>query len=96
MEWYYKELEDIEREFGKKVRDYVYDASEPYKSLPWKERKQHTINHIKTAPLGSKLIVACDKINNLEDAISNIKEFGEDRVLSRNSVYESCIEKCWC
>lgn len=57
-----------------------------------KERKQHTINHIKTAPLGSKLIVACDKINNLEDAISNIKEFGEDRVLSRNSVYESCIE----
>ena len=93
--------EDIEKEFGKKVRDYVYDASEPDKSLPWKERKQHTINHIKTAPLGSKLIVASDKINNLEDSISNIKECGEDKVLSRNpeeqkwyytSVYKSCIE----
>ena len=77
-------FEDIEKEFGKKVRDYVYDASELDKSLPWKERKQHTINHIKTAPLGSKLIVASDKINNLEDSISNIKECGEDKVLSRN------------
>ena len=92
---------DIEREFGKEVRDYVYDASEPDKTLPWKERKQHTVNHIRTASLGSKLIVACDKINNLEDAISNIKEFGEDKVLARNpeeqkwyytSVYKSCIE----
>ena len=61
----------------------------------------HTINHIKTAPLGSKLIVACDKISNLEDSLSNIKKYGEDKVLSRNpeeqkwyytSVYESCIE----
>ena len=69
--------------------------------MPWKDRKEHTIEHIKTAPLGSKLIVACDKINNLEDAISNIKEFGEDKVLARNpeeqkwyytSVYNSCIE----
>lgn len=93
-------LDDIEMEFGKNVRDYVYDASEPDKSLPWKDRKQHTIEHIRTAPLGSKLIVACDKISNLEDAISNIKEFGEDKVLARNpeeqkwyytSVYKSCI-----
>ena len=71
-------FEDIEKEFGKKVREYVYDASEPDKTLPWKERKIHTIEHIKNAPLGSKLIVACDKISNLEDALSNIKKYGED------------------
>ena len=80
-----KTFDDIEKEFGKSVRDYVYDSSEPDK----------------TAPLGSKLIVACDKISNLEDSLSNIKKYGEDKVLSRNpeeqkwyytSVYESCIE----
>ena len=94
-------FEDIEKEFGKQVRDYVYDASEPDKSLSWQERKEHTINHIKTAPLGSKLIVACDKINNLEDSLSNTEQYGQDIVLSRNpeqqkwyytSVYQSCIE----
>jgi (p)ppGpp synthase/HD superfamily hydrolase len=66
-------FEDIEKEFGKKVRDYVYDASEPDKSLDWEERKKHTIEHIKTAPLESKLIVACDKISNLE-ALSDCVE----------------------
>lgn len=94
-------FEDIEKEFGKKVRDYVYDSSEPDKTLPWKERKVHTIEHIKNAPLGSKLIVACDKISNLEDALSNIEKYGEDKVLSRNpeeqkwyytEVYNSCIK----
>ena len=59
-----KTFEDIEKDFGKKIRDYVYDASEPDKTLPWKDRKEHTINHIKNAPRGSKLIVACDKISN--------------------------------
>ena len=94
-------FEDIEKEFGRKVRDYVYDSSEPDKTLPWKERKIHTIEHIKNAPLGSKLIVACDKISNLEDALSNIEKYGEDKVINRNpeeqkwyytSVYNSCIE----
>lgn len=94
-------FEDIEKEFGKKVRDYVYDSSELDKTLPWKERKIHTIEHIKNAPLGSKLIVACDKISNLEDALSNIEKYGEDKVINRNpeeqkwyytSVYNSCIE----
>ena len=93
-------FEDIEEEFGKQVRDYVYDASEPDKTLSWKERKIHTIEHIKNAPLNSKLIVICDKINNLEDALSHIEKYGEDRVISRNpeeqkwyytSIYESCI-----
>ena len=96
-------FEDIEREFGKKIRDYVYDASEPDKTLEWEERKKHTIEHIKKAPIGSKLIVACDKINNLEDLLENIEKNGEERafkIISRNkdmqkwyytSVYESCI-----
>lgn len=94
-------FDDIERSFGKQIRNYVYDASEPDKSLPWKERKEHTIEWIKKAPLGSKLIVASDKISNLEDALRNIKKYGQDDVLARNpeeqkwyyvNVYKSCIE----
>ncbi len=97
------EFEDIEKEFGKTVRDYVYDASEPDKSLEWEERKKHTIEHIKNAPLGSKLIVACDKISNLEDLYECIEKYGEEEswgALKRGkeiqrwyycSVYESCI-----
>lgn len=97
------EFEDIEREFGKTVRDYVYDASEPDKSLEWEERKKHTIEQIKNAPMGSKLIVACDKINNLQDLYEGILKYGEEKawsVLKRGkdlqkwyytSVYESCI-----
>lgn len=71
-------FDDIEKEFGKKVRDYVYDASEPDKSLSWEERKKHTIQQIKNAPLGSKLIVACDKISNLEDLYECIEKYGEE------------------
>ena len=95
--------DDIEKEFGKKVRDYVYDASEPDKSLEWEDRKKHTIEHIKDAPLGSKLIVACDKITNLESISDCIELYGEEKEygsLKRGkdkqkwyytSVYESCI-----
>ena len=96
-------FDDIEKEFGKTVRDYVYDASEPDKSLEWEDRKKHTIEHIKNSPLGSKLIVACDKISNLEDMYESIEKYGEEKAwnhLKRNkelqkwyytSVYESCI-----
>lgn len=97
------EFEDIEKEFGKKVRDLVYDSSEPDKSLDWEDRKKHTIEHIKNAPLGSKLIVACDKISNLEDMYESVKKYGEDKAwsaLKRGkeiqkwyycSLYDSCI-----
>ena len=97
-------FEDIQKEFGENVMKYVYDASEPDKSLEWEERKKHTIEHIKNAPLGSKLIVACDKISNLEDLYEKIKIYGEEKSYSALkkgkelqkwyycSVYESCIE----
>lgn len=95
---------DIEKEFGKRVMEYVYDASEPDKSLEWEDRKKHTISHIKTAPLASKLIVACDKISNLEDLSDCIELYGEEKAWSSlkrardkqkwyyTSVYESCVE----
>lgn len=82
----------------------MYDVSEPDKTLEWEERKKHTIEHIKEAPLGAKLIVACDKISNLEDLYECIQKYGEEKAwgsLKRGkekqkwyycSVYESCVE----
>lgn len=96
-------FEDIKNEFGEEIMKYVYDASEPDKSLEWEDRKKHTIEHTKNAPIGSKLIIACDKISNLEDLSDCIELYGEEkawRALKRNkdkqkwyytSVYESCI-----
>lgn len=60
-------LEDIKEEFGDEVANLVNYASEPDKSLSWEERKKHTINEIKYAPLKNKLVVCADKISNLED-----------------------------
>jgi len=96
-------FEDIEEEIKEKAKSFVYDASEPDKSLSWEERKKHTIEHIKGAPLGSKLIVACDKINNLEDLYESIQKYGEEQSYNSlkrgkdlqkwyySTVYESCI-----
>lgn len=96
-------FEDIEKEFGKQIRDYVYDASEPDKTLSWEDRKAHTINHIKNKSLESKLLVASDKISNLEYLKDNIDNYGEEKawsVLKETkerqewyyiNVYKSCI-----
>ena len=63
-------------------------------------QKTHTIEHIKTAPLGSKLIVACDKISNLEDLISigtlglikAINTFKLDKNIKLATYASRCIE----
>lgn len=70
-------FDDIEKEFGEKIKNYVYDASEKNKSLEWEERKKYTIKHIKNSPLESKLIVACDKISNLDDLYECLQKYGE-------------------
>ena len=49
-------IDDIETEFGKEVASLVMSASEPDKSLPWEERKQHAIELTKNLPLRNKLV----------------------------------------
>ena len=60
-------IEDIEKHFGKDIKSLVMGATEPDKSLPWEERKQHTIDSIKKLDLRHKALVCADKISNLED-----------------------------
>ena len=60
-------IEDIEKEFGDDITSLVYGASEPDKSLPWEERKKHTIESIKDMDIRHKALICADKISNLED-----------------------------
>lgn len=95
-------INDIEKEFGSDVAQLVMGASEPDKSLSWKERKTHTIKEIKKLPLRNKLVICADKINNLEDLFLKFEKSGkrdfssfnkgeEDQKWYYTSVYESLI-----
>ena len=60
-------LSDITKMFGEDIASLVNGASEPDKSLTWEERKQHTIDTIKTLDIRHKAIICADKISNLND-----------------------------
>lgn len=70
--------EDIKKKFGEEIAELVDGVSESDKSLSWEERKQETIDYLKTACLDEKLIECADKINNLESIYLDIKKEGEE------------------
>src|SRR5213080_1888393 len=64
-------LADIEESFGPKIVKIVEGCSEPDKSLPWEERKKHTIEFLKTAPLETRAVVCADKLHNIRSIIND-------------------------
>ena len=69
-------LEDIEKIFGKDVRDIVDEVTED-KSLSWKERKIEAIEKVRTASFEGKMVECADKINNLETLYDSLEKNGE-------------------
>jgi (p)ppGpp synthase/HD superfamily hydrolase len=68
----------VEQEFGARVADLVAAESEPDKSRPWRERKQHTIDHLRsTKDLDVKLIAAADKLHNVQSIQLDLATLGE-------------------
>ncbi|PLR92020.1 HD domain-containing protein [Bacillus sp. T33-2] len=59
-------LQDIEQEFGSKIAEIVEGCSEPDKSLSWEERKEHTIEFLKTASAEIRAVACADKLHNLQ------------------------------
>lgn len=59
-------LDEIEKEFGKKVREIVSEVTDD-KSLPKAKRKQLQIEHAKGSSFEAKLIKLADKLYNLRD-----------------------------
>ena len=72
----------LAQEFGTKVARLVADTSEPDKSLSWRERKEHTLEHLATAPFEVKLIAAADKLHNVQSIQLDAAALG-DKVWER-------------
>jgi (p)ppGpp synthase/HD superfamily hydrolase len=70
-------LEAIRRSFGEKVASLVKAASEPDKSDTWENRKRHTIEYLKTAPMDALLLSCADKLDNIRSIKEDYERFGE-------------------
>ena len=70
-------LDYIRDTFGKKVSMLVEGASEPDKSLPWEERKRHTVNYLKIAPLAVRLVACADKLHNIRTIATEHEKIGD-------------------
>lgn len=67
---------DIEREFGLEVARIVAGNTED-KSKTWEERKQHTIDWVKIAPLHIKALIVADKLDNLHSMYEDFLMMGD-------------------
>lgn len=74
----YVTLDYIREKFGEKVAQIVQGCSEPDKSLPWEQRKQHTVEFLKTAPLEVRTVTCADKLHNLLTIIADYEIMGDD------------------
>ena len=70
-------VEAITDEFGTRVAEMVQGCSEPDKTLPWRVRKQHTIEQLKTASLEIRAVSCADKLHNMRCIAGDYQEIGE-------------------
>ena len=72
----YITLDDIANEFGPVVAGIVHSNTEN-KLAPWMERKQTTINQIKSSSLPVKALIVADKLDNLRSLVMNHETLGD-------------------
>lgn len=71
-------LEEIQQQFGPKIAQIVEGCSEPDKSLPWKDRKEHTIDFLKTASEEIRVVVCADKLHNIRSIRKEYEQIGDN------------------
>jgi (p)ppGpp synthase/HD superfamily hydrolase len=72
-------LAEVRERFGEDVAEIVDGCTEPeHKTRPWEERKQHTIEFMRTAPFEVRVVAAADKIDNLRAITAELGRVGED------------------
>jgi len=72
----------IREQFGERVEKFVLECSDSTEAKgqpkrPWRERKEKSIAKIKTVASESRLIIACDKLDNLRSMIYDYRIVGE-------------------
>jgi len=82
-------LQDIITAFGEHIAHIVNECTEPDKKLPWKIRKQHTIDKVRNASPEVKCVVCADKLHNLYSLEKSFKESGDEMWQYFNSNYQS-------
>jgi hypothetical protein len=60
------------------VAELVIGASEPDRSAPWRERKEHTIAFVRTAPRDVLEVLAADKLDNVRSIKESLAERGDE------------------
>jgi hypothetical protein len=71
-------LDDIRTLFGEEVAGIVAGCSEPDKDASWEDRKQHTLDELKDAPLAVKFVTCADKLHNVSSMIEEHKRLGDE------------------
>lgn len=72
--------EELKEQFGVRVADLVAEESED-KSKSWRERKGHTIAHLRQASREAKILTLADKL-------SNIRSMARDYLLKGEALWE--------
>jgi len=75
-------IKQIEKSFGSSVANLVRGASEPHKSDTWENRKQHTIEYLKNAPMKVVYLSCADKLHNAKSILEDHAKDG-DKVFAR-------------
>ena len=68
--------QEIEEKFGRAVLDIVLSESED-KSKSWEERKQHTVDVLKSESLETQLVCLADKLSNAKSMYADLQTQGE-------------------
>ncbi|WP_373231764.1 HD domain-containing protein [Cohnella sp.] len=64
--------------FGPAVLEIVKGCSEPDKGASWEERKQHTLDDLKDAPMSVRQVACADKLHNIRSIKSDLAKIGEE------------------
>ena len=83
-------IDTIREEFGERVACFVKGETED-KSKSWRERKQATINHIKTASVEECILLLADKLSNLRSIARDYEVLGDDLWNRFNEKRKECI-----
>ena len=74
-----KRLRDIERKFGKRVARIVEGCTDTDQTPkpPWLKRKRAYVEHVRHAPMPTKLVSASDKLHNVRAILMDYRQEGE-------------------